>query len=71
MKSSDILGVRSPWFLPLWRRLALTGALSLWALAEAFLLGNPGWFWMVALVVAYCVWHFFITFDPEDFKNGG
>ena len=65
----DILGIRSPMFLPLWRRVALTGVLAAWALVEGFVLGNPGWFWMVGLVAAYCAWHFFVTFDPEDFSR--
>ena len=67
----DILGVRSPWFRPLWRRVALTGALFVWAGVEAYWLNNPGWFWMVLLVALYCLWHFFLTFDPQDFEDDG
>lgn len=69
-RKGDLLGVRHRWFRPLWRRIALTAACFGWAGVEAFAFASPGWFWVFAGLGLYCIWHFFVAFDPEDFGGG-
>ena len=69
MAKGDLLGVRHPWFRPLWRRVALTGGLAGWACVEAFAFTNAGWFWIFMGAAIYCAYHFFLTFDPQDFGD--
>jgi hypothetical protein len=52
-----------PFFRPLWRRIAVVGVASGWALVEA-ISGSPGWALGFAALGAYSAWTLFITFDP-------
>ena len=65
MKFFDL---RHPFFLPLWRRIAMVGITGLWAVVE-FTSGSPGWALLFGAVAAYCIYLFFIAFDPADYQE--
>jgi hypothetical protein len=62
-----------PFFRPLWRRIAITGLVALWAAYE-FLVAQEG-LWMALSVgfLVYAVYIFFLTWTdkaaPDDTKS--
>ena len=64
----DLLDVRSPFFLPLGRRVVVTGGVILWALFE---LSSASYVWAILFgaVGVYLVYQFFIRFDPEEYQD--
>jgi hypothetical protein len=62
------LDLRHPFFLSLTVRVLTVAVAGGWAAIE-LLTGSPGWAVLFASVAAYCVYHFFIVFDPENYKN--
>lgn len=60
-----LFDVQLPFFIPLWRRIALVGACFGWAVLE-LALGNPGWAVFFALIGAFCSYEFFVAFNPRD-----
>lgn len=64
----DRLGIRHPFFRPLWRR-GLTVALCLgWALVELSW-GNWGWAVLFGGIGAVAGYEFFIAFDPGNYEE--
>lgn len=59
----DFLGLRHPFFRPLWRRVAVTGVCLIWALFE-FAGGSPFWGMLTGALGAYAGWVFFLAPDP-------
>jgi hypothetical protein len=68
-----VFDLRHPFFLPLWRRIALTAFCAGWAALE--LAGGSGfWAVIVGALAAFCVYEFFIVFDAANYaprKDGG
>ena len=64
----ELFEVRSPFFLPLRRRVVATGAILLWALFELSN-GSFGWAALFGACGAYLFYQFFIRFDPEEFQK--
>ena len=58
-----ILDVQLPFFIPVWRRVALIAVCFLWAMFEVSL-GSPGWAILFVVIGIYCVHQFFFAFDP-------
>lgn len=67
MSLQSILDVRHPFFLPLWRRVALVALCGGWALME-LVLGNPLWALVFAAIGGWCGYQFFAAFDPKDYQ---
>lgn len=55
--------LRVPFFVPLWRRIALTGFCFAWAGVE-LLYGAPTWALLVGALGAFAAWQFFFTGWP-------
>lgn len=64
----DFFNVRHPFFLPVWRRVAVVAATALWTLVELGA-GNPGWAMLFGAAAAWCGYQFFVVFDPADYKE--
>ena len=64
----DLFDVRSPFSLPLGRRVVVTGGVILWALFE---LSSASYVWAILFgaVGVYLVYQFFIRFDPEEYRD--
>ncbi|MEM9975084.1 MAG: hypothetical protein AAF771_12965 [Pseudomonadota bacterium] len=60
--------VRSPFFRPLWRRLAIVAVCAVW-LGFELLAGSLGWAAFVAAVTAFLAYEFFIAFDPAHYTD--
>lgn len=54
-----------PFFIPLWRRIAIVAVCLGWALFE-FAAASPGWGMLFGAVGFYCLWHFFFNFNPRS-----
>ena len=65
MKFFDL---NSPFFLPVWRRVAMTGVCLGWALVE---LASGAVFWGALFGVAglYCAWALFVAFDEKGIRE--
>jgi hypothetical protein len=57
-----------PFFIPLWRRVAITAGCLGWALFE-ILAASPFWAVLAGAVGLYCGWHFFFNFNPREPKR--
>ena len=59
--------VRSPFFVPVWRRVVVVALVLGWALLELSR-GSPGWAAFFAAAGLWCGWQFFFDFHlpPED-----
>ncbi len=64
----DPLKLHHPFFLPVGRRVIVTGACLAWGAAE-FALGNAGWSALFVSIGAYLVYEFFYRFDPENYRD--
>lgn len=64
----SFLDVRVPFFRPLLPRLLVTGVTLGWA---AFELASGNVFWAMLFGVAgfWCLWEFFIVYDPENYTE--
>ncbi|MCC7321649.1 MAG: hypothetical protein IT542_11815 [Rubellimicrobium sp.] len=60
-----LLDVQHPFFVPLWRRVAVVALCLGWALVE-FLQGSAFWGMLFGAVGVYCIHQFFVAFDPPQ-----
>ena len=59
-----LIDLQHPWFIPVWRRVVVTGICLFWAVVEIWM-GDPFWMILFGALTAYC-WHqFFIAFNPR------
>ena len=63
----DPFKVRHPFFLPKVRRLVTVLLCFGWGVAE-LILGNPIWFAVFIAIGGYLTYHFFVVFDPKDYR---
>ncbi|NKW71634.1 DUF3329 domain-containing protein [Rhodobacteraceae bacterium R_SAG10] len=56
----SILDLRQPFFLPIWRRVALVAVCLGWSLVE-FVTGAPFWGVLFGALGIYVFWQFFLT----------
>ena len=61
------LDVRVPFFRPLWRRIAVVGAMAVWTLIEIFQ-GSPYWAVLAGGIGIYLIYEFFLAFDPKNYE---
>lgn len=61
------LEIRHPFFLPLWRRAAVTGVLFVWTGVE-FFIGSPLFGVLTGALGLFCLYQFFLAFDPAAFQ---
>lgn len=59
------LDVQLPFFIPLWRRVAVVALALGWATVE-LTAGSPFWAALFGAAGLYCAHQFFIAFDPKD-----
>lgn len=64
-------GRDTDWFRPLWRRLAVVGFVLAWLLWEVLVSHDETWMMIVAALLAYAVWIFFIRYDADKGKPDG
>jgi hypothetical protein len=67
---AKLIDVQLPFFIPLWRRVAVVVLCFGWAIVEAI---NGAAFWAVLFgaLGVYCSWQFFFAFDPKvDSRKG-
>jgi hypothetical protein len=64
---SDFFGLRHPFFIPLWRRIATVAACLGWAGFE-FWGGSPAWGLLFGGIGLLAAWGFFVGFDPEQIR---
>ena len=64
----SLLDVRTPFFRPLWRRIAVTAACIAWAAVE-FATGAVFWATLFGAASIYLAWQFFVDFRPPP-DNG-
>lgn len=59
-----VLDLQSPWFVPLWRRIAITTVTIGWAIVE---LSTGATFWAALFGAAgfWCGYQFLVVWDPE------
>ena len=62
------LNVRHPFFLPPWRRLATTAFVAGWTVFE-LASGNVFWVILFGAVTVYCVYEFYVVFDPANYEE--
>lgn len=58
------LDTRHPAFRPLWVRMALVVVTAGWSVVE-FVTGTPFWGVIFLGIAGFCVYQFFIDFDPD------
>jgi hypothetical protein len=63
----DFFGLRHPFFIPLWRRIATVALCLGWAVLE-FTSGNPGWGTLFGGIGLIAARGFFFGFDPEAIR---
>lgn len=64
--NGEILGLRHPFFLSKFRRVAVVVFLAGWTLLELFW-GHSGWALGTGLICIYVFFQFFVLFDPADY----
>ncbi len=67
-KRRSYFDVRSPFFLPLWRRVAVVAVCVAWVGVEV-LAGSLGWAAFVGAIAAFLIYEFFIAFDPAQYTE--
>lgn len=65
---SRFFEVRSPFFIPVWRRVLVVALIVGWALLELWR-GEPLWALLFGAAGAWCAWQFFVTFDDRPGKD--
>jgi hypothetical protein len=60
--------LRHPFFRPVWRRIAVTTLIGLWALVEG-LIGSAFWATLLGALAALCLYEYFIAFDPKNYDD--
>ena len=60
--------INHPFFLPLWRRIAIVLLVFGWAMFE-FSNGAEIWSALFCALGVHCFWAFFISFDPDKIKQ--
>lgn len=63
-----LLELRHPFFRPAWRRAATVAFCFAWAAVEVAR-GSAAWAVLFGGIGAYCLWMFFIAFDPADYED--
>lgn len=58
------LDVQVPFFIPLWRRVVVAGAILGWAVFE-LLMGEPLWALLFGAIGIYMAHQFFFAWNPE------
>jgi hypothetical protein len=64
MSRKPLLDLQHPWFIPLWRRVAVTAVCAFWTVMEVFV-GGPFWLILFGALTAYCGYSFFVAFNPR------
>ena len=64
----DPLGLHSPVFRQLWRRVAIVGLCFGWSLLELYW-NSPFWFILFFALAIYLAYEFFVKFDPENYQE--
>ena len=59
-----LIDVQHPFFIPVWRRVALVSVCLGWAIYE-FSTGAPFWGFLFGAAGLYCGWQFFAVFNPK------
>ena len=60
-----LIDVQIPFFIPVWRRVAVVVVCVGWALLEATA-DNIEWAILAAGIAVYCAQQFFLCFDPKE-----
>ncbi|MGX9357230.1 hypothetical protein ACS3SW_19265 [Roseobacteraceae bacterium S113] len=66
-----IFDVQLPFFIPLWRRVALVGLCFGWAALEYFAWGNGIWALLFLGIGSWCAHQFFVAFAPREPGDDG
>ena len=69
-KHMSLFDVQTPFFRPLWRRVAVTFVCLAWAVMEV---STGAVFWAILFGAAglYLAWQFFVVFDPAPDGDDG
>ncbi len=62
------LSVRHPFFRPAWRRMVTTAFVGCWTLFELWT-GSVFWTILFGAVSVYCIYEFYIAFDPSNYED--
>ncbi len=62
------LNLRHPFFLPLYRRILTTAVCALWLTME-LIYGGPFWALLFGVLTLWCIWEYFIAFDPANYRD--
>lgn len=62
---SRALDLNHPFFIPLWRRIAVVAVTAGWAMVE-FATGTPFFGVLFAAIAVWSAYSFFFAFDPKD-----
>ena len=65
MKIPTMFDLQVPFFVPLWRRVLFVVVCLGWAIFE-FVTGSPGWAILFGAAGLWCVYQFFVVWDPKD-----
>jgi hypothetical protein len=64
---NDFFGLRHPFFIPLWRRIAMVAACLGWATFEIWA-GSTAWGMLFGGLGAIAAFGFFVGFDPDAIR---
>lgn len=67
---NKFLDVQLPFFIPLWRRVAVVAICLVWTVIE-FYNASPFWGLLFGGLGVYSAWQFFVVFDPKDPADPG
>lgn len=68
MSRKNPFEVRHPFFLPLWRRVLVTGVTVVWTVVE-LVFGSAIWGLLVGACAVYFLRQFFFEFDPAEYQE--
>ena len=63
---TNLLGIRHPFFRPLWRRVATVAFALGWAVVE-LIGGHLVWAGLFGGIGLYAAWEFFAVYDPANY----
>ena len=63
-----MIDLQVPFFVPLWRCVAIVAVTLGWALVE-LTAGSPLWAVFVAAIGVYVTWQFFVVWDTEKIER--